>query len=639
MNNGWSIDGLQRGSTNSNARRHATKSNTMISRASKKQVVAQKSSTMQARKVKQTADAGSRIQVSRKTSGKPVVSRNRALGIPDSKAELKRLEKESKPKVTPPKHANFAEDEEVAAIKDFLNESKDLNPTDLVELPQKDKKALRKERKRLKKQAKLAGGKKKKGKVGKIIALIFLLLVIGGGVYVYHYLNSFVADVTDDGSIIGLLFSDSNTPLEKDENGRTNILIFGTEGWDMNDPNYDGGYLTDSMMVLSLNQDTNDAKVISLPRDMKYPTCTSTSKLNEVFWCTFSQNDGSPESVKEHEVAGGTELEEAFETITGLDIQYRVHLNWQAVVQIVDAIGGIDVVFTYEDQTWDGPEVTIETSDPRGLADGDGYKLYYNYPNGQVVHLTGEWALAVARTRNAYGGWGAVSGNFSREYFQQRIIQAIVQKVRGTNLTSDLSAVLAIKGAVGDNLRTNFKDTEIKTMMKVAENFNVDGLKSLSLYSDTEDGLGEALLTTGNINGISYVYPYAGVGQYYAIHNFVNRAVKAEAFVTEMAKIVVINAACVGDECTPGVAAREQTTLNDEGYNAFKTGNRGDDIEEFDGVHVYKLSDGKDQTTEALKGFYGVDIITDNIPESVKAYSDEADFVVVVGNSFSHDNK
>ena len=50
--------------------------------------------------------------------------------------------------------------------------------------------------------------------------------------------------------------------------GRTNILIFGTSGYSMDEDAWDGAMLTDSIMVVSLDQDNYDAYMMSLPRDL-----------------------------------------------------------------------------------------------------------------------------------------------------------------------------------------------------------------------------------------------------------------------------------------------------------------------------------------------------------------------------------
>lgn len=524
------------------------------------------------------------------------------------------------------------------AARRFLTEAHDEDATSFDEVPAKEKKkSWHKQQNAAKKAAKkdVKMHEKKKRKKWPIVLLILVLLLGGGGYFLYSYINTRYKKVAgDDSSILGLIFADEKTPLLADEKGRTNILIFGTEGYSMADPEYDGGFLTDSMMLISLNQDTGDIKAVSLPRDLHYTkgACTGTAKLNEIFFCNYSLNDGSEESMKQYEKQGQDALAAAFEDILGVTIQYKVHANWAAVIDVVNALGGLDVVFTYGEEHWDGPETAIEVTDPRGLMETDGYTTYFSYPTMEVIHLDGTAALSVARSRNSHGGYGAARGNFSREYFQQRIIEAIVKKARETNFVTDLGASTGLINAVGDNIRTTFQDSDIKTLMRLAKEININNMETLSTV-ENYDGRA-ALMTTGMVNGISYVLPYGGDMYFGNIRSFIQERLYAEGFSREMAQVVVLN----GTE-TPGTAAEEQLNLEDEGFTIYSIGNAPDDLQNAEKTTVYQLNDTKPETAKKLAEKYGVELLTD-IPESLSEYKDSsddtesaaADFIVIIGN-------
>lgn len=537
-------------------------------------------------------------------------AKRKTLEIPTKKKELKKSIKASDRLEPAKKEVKNSQEQ---AVKEFFDTVKDENPTDLVDIPKKERKKKH----------------KKKHKVLRRIILVVVLLILGVGVFAYCYLNDFIAKVTDGGSLLGFLTSDPDTPLQKDSNGRTNILIFGTEGFSMDNPNYDGGQLTDSMMLLSIKQETGDVKAVNLPRDLKaVRTCTATGKLNEVYFCAYnSASKNNDEEKRKAESNAAHKLADVFKDVLGTEVHYYAHANWGAVTKIVDAIGGIDVVFTYGDQTWDGDETVIKTTSPKGLADNwKNGKYAIQYPNGKAIHLGGWEALNVARVRNAHGGYGAATGNFSREYFQQRILEAIVNTAKKKNITSDLIAVMKIKDAVGDNLRTDFKDTEIKALIKLANTMNIAKLENISLYST--DDKPAALLTTGTINKISYVLPTAGVGNYANIRAYIKRKFSAEAFTSENAQIAVLNGTSAY-----GIASKEKTVLEEKGYIVKSTGNAPSDQAGFDGVRVYQKNKKMTKTAEALKKLFKVDLKTD-IPDSLKSV--EGDFIVIVGNGFSH---
>ena len=128
--------------------------------------------------------------------------------------------------------------------------------------------------------------------------------------------------------------------LAEDKNGRTNILIFGTSGYSMSENAWDGAMLTDSIMLVSIDQDKNNAYMISLPRDLyvkyKCPALGRTSgKLNEVFYCAYTKN--------KDEKAGAQALMGKVSEILGLNVHYYMHADWTALVQSVNAVGGVDV--------------------------------------------------------------------------------------------------------------------------------------------------------------------------------------------------------------------------------------------------------------------------------------------------------
>jgi LCP family protein required for cell wall assembly len=577
-----------------------------------------------------------------------------SVGLPASKKEVKKT-----PKSAQLGQSLVKKSENETAIRDFLSSVQDSDPTDLISTPlleddedqaRKDKKTDKKTARRMRKELESTGSPKKKHKIRKIILSvlgIIIVIAIGLGIWAYIQGNDLVSRITGGGNLWDMITADPDTPLEKDPvTGRTNVLIFGTEGYSMDDPNYDGGQLTDSIMVASINQETGDIKTVSLPRDLKSKTCTSTSKLNEIYYCNYSKNNGTAESRQEYEVKAATALAAEVEKILGIKIQYQVHVNWQALIQIVDSIGGIDVVFTYGDQKWDGPEIAIETTSKKGLADWNRYCKCYviNFPNGEAVHLDGKKALAVARTRNEAGGWGASSGNFSREIFQQKIIQATALKTKNTNFATDFIAALKIKDAVGDNLRMNFKDKELKTLFKLASNVDINSMRSISLQN-TDDKT--TLLTTGllpvpGVNNLqcggdrpgclSYVYPKAGATNYSEIHKYIARKLgnSDASTAAEDAKITVMNATTV-----TGLAASEGEKLTAKGFSVAKTANAPTDLKGTDGIIIYQLNSTMPKTAKSLTDFYNVKITT-TVPKSLT--SETSDFVVIIGNGYSSRN-
>ena len=444
----------------------------------------------------------------------------------------------------------------------------------------------------MKKSPKAKKPKSKKRKVIAIIITVILLLLIGTGICFIIWGNDIIAKITGgQGNVFDLLTFVEPTyePLKTDANGRTNILAFGTSGYNMEgdegNGTHDGAQLTDSIMVISLNQETGDIAMLSLPRDLKAsPTCTATGKINEVYWC----NGGGGDATTEVEAAAAQALMTEVGSILGIDFQYFAHLNWGSLVSIVDTLGGI--------------EVTLD----EGIYD-------YNYTGavfdpGVTYTIDGGQALGLARARH-----GTTGGDFSRGTSQQKILIGIKDKIFAKNLS--LTDLLSLASTLGDNLRTNFSVDEMKTLAHLTSNFDFDSMRQISLYPD--------YMTTGSINGISYVLPRGGAGYYAPIQTYVATMLSNDPRVYEDASILVLN----GTE-TPGLASAEQTTLTEEGYKNINI----DDApagEYTDQYTLYALTDTAPDTRKMLEEKYST--TAKPAAELPAGISTDYNFVLILG--------
>ena len=462
-----------------------------------------------------------------------------------------------------------------------------------------DSKKSRKERKKDLK------GKKPKRRARRIIFWVLMTLLAAGlavgGYLVYKAITA--TESVFQGSVFDIV---KNDPLKTDANGRSNFLVFGTAE-DDEGGTHGGANLTDSIMVISVDQEEHNAYMVSLPRDLwvaYQETCTvgNQGKLNAVYFC--ASDDGADET------AGAQALMAKAGEITGLDIQYYVHLNFTAVVDAVNAVGGVDV--------------TINSSDPRGILDRNfdwkcGYTCYYvNYQNGEEVHLDGEHALALARARNAAGGYGLPNGNFDREQNQQMIIKALRDKALSAGTLTNVSAVTGLIDALGNNLRTNIETKEVRTLMDIASNTEDTDIVSLSLVEE-----GTMLVTTGSYNGQSIVRPVAGLLDYSAIQEFVYINVSADPFVREEPVVSVFNGSGVA-----GVAQNAAYELEDAGFTVAEVDNAPEGS--YQTVEIYQLNSEKTASAEKLEDLYGVKVRTTVPPVAVVG---DTDFVVIIGNA------
>jgi len=253
----------------------------------------------------------------------------------------------------------------------------------------------------------------------------------------------------------GIIFSFGKS-LRTDANGRTNILLTGIGG-----EGHDGGELTDTIMVASIDYTNKQVTMLSIPRDLYIKDeNTSGERINQVFI----------EGKQKTNLQGGiNNLVSVVSGITGLQIDYYAKVDFGGFTKIVDSLGGVDVV-----------------------VDKDLYDPYY--PLGETTHyqtfsikagpqhLDGATALKFARSRET-------TSDFDRARRQQKIITAIKEKALSLNILTDPSKIQALYDSVKDSIDTNFTVDEIIELAKVSKDFNKDNIVS-HVLSDNPDSCG-----------------------------------------------------------------------------------------------------------------------------------------------------
>lgn len=439
--------------------------------------------------------------------------------------------------------------------------------------------------------------------VRRIVAVLIAVLLVRGAVSLYNITKG-VLNISNNGGFSGLFFKKD---LKKDEENRTNVLIFGTSpvGWEGED-------LSDSIMVLSVNQVTKKAHTISLPRDLYVKhNCsilgTVAGRLNESYFCGkyskgFDPKTATQAEKDEAEKLGQNEIASTVSKITGLDIHYKVHANWQVVIQTIDAVGGIDVKV----EVWDGSPEMYD------------YATKVRYKNGEQAHMNGEQALAFSRARGSAGGYGLSGGNFDRERNQQKVLKATLAKVNDSKF--NLDALNKVITALGDNVKTTFSTDEYQTLISLAtENIKAENVKSLPLVGD-EGSFFEA----DNISGASVVIPVAGLYDYSAIQNFIAKKTISNEVSEEKAKVVILNGTQIS-----GLAAEQKVKLSKEGYNITEIDSAP--TSDYKKTEVFVINSEKTATIKKLEDKFKVRSSAD-VPSDLGTYSAKSDIIIVLGD-------
>lgn len=422
--------------------------------------------------------------------------------------------------------------------------------------------------------------------------LLVVFIVLGGAcAAILFWGDSLINKITGGQSgiveLITAVVSD-DVELKKDSTGRTNVLLFGTSGYDMGGSNHDGAQLTDSIMVVSFDQSTGDLAMINLPRDLYMGrTCTATGKINEIYWCNNQLGD--------NEAAGAGALQDKISEILDIKIQYYAHLNWGALVQIVDALGGITV--TLDEDVYD-----------------DWTRTYIQA--GVPTPLNGEQALGLARARHGTSG-----GDFSRGASQQKILMALQEKAVSKNLMN-LTEAVSILNALGDNVRMNFSMDEVKTLVNLGKKLSLSDMRQLPLAPAADDTY---YVGTATINDISYVVPSAGNYNYSQIQKYVAKMFSSNPAVREDADILILNGS--GET---GVAADERRALEELGYQ-IRDIDDAPEGEYSESYYLFDLTNKNPGTLKELEGRYNTQARkAAELPDGI---STQYDFVVIIGGN------
>ena len=291
-------------------------------------------------------------------------------------------------------------------------------------------------------------GKKKVKQIGKIVAfaleVVLLVALVIGASYVFKFKNMY-ENIVDQGtqfedeSDAGINVGD--TGMEEDYitdvlDSYTNIAIFGLDNRKAG--NYDKG-LSDVIMVASINNNTKEVRLVSVYRDTYLNIGEGTFKKAN----TAYSKGGVKRAVQ------------MLNSNLDLDITKYVCVDWKAVVEAIDALGGVQVNVTNKEAEllnsylWEIDKTTGQkTKELKGYGD---------------VTLNGTQATAYARIRYTSGG------DFKRASRQRIIMEAMLNKAK----KADLNTLLKICENVFDDISTNITLEEVIDLAKDVTKYTI----------------------------------------------------------------------------------------------------------------------------------------------------------------------
>jgi len=229
---------------------------------------------------------------------------------------------------------------------------------------------------------------------------------------------------------VKVLSSDVNNPPSEVQDLGYHALVNSLEG------------LSDTMLLIRFNPDSQDLVVLSIPRDTRtYVEGVGTTKLNEA-----NAYGGAP--------LAATSIQEL---LGGVPIDRYVRINVQGVEKLVDALGGVNVYVPHDMKYTD-----------------ESQHLYINLKQGEQ-HLDGNEALQFLRFRyDQYGDIGRVQ---RQQIFMRAMVEQALNPVTLTRIPQILSVIQ-------DNVDTNLNVEELVALVGFASQLERPNVKMLTLPGD-----------------------------------------------------------------------------------------------------------------------------------------------------------
>lgn len=285
--------------------------------------------------------------------------------------------------------------------------------------------------------------------------------------------------------------------------GYLNVALFGLDTRTNSD---EMGERSDTIIIASLNRATKEVKLASVYRDtlLKMPDDSNDpntyDKANAAYsYGTLDENGN---------VIKGSGPQAAVAMLNenlDLDIQYYVTVNFNVMVDVIDALGGIDI---YVDTTEDYISVLngycMEIIENTGK-DSMGFEQV-----GTVQHLNGTQATAYARLRYGEGGDGT---DFKRAERQRAVLEQMAIKAQ----SAKLSTLNKIIDKVFDNLETNFSLTEVIAYAKDVKKYKLGETTGFPAENTTPtlDDVGSVVLATDYEASVRQLHEFLFPGEVY----------------------------------------------------------------------------------------------------------------------------
>lgn len=292
--------------------------------------------------------------------------------------------------------------------------------------------------------------KQRGNKLKKILLYFFVSLIIAVAGFSFRIvISSNEASRNFKGG--GILTQLKNLLIKKDDDlaglkeDRINILALGIGG-----ENHPGPFLTDTIILISIKPKDKQVAMISIPRDLYLNTQNfGGAKINALYGLGEAQGKNQ----------GGELIKRAIAETFGLNIHYYARIDFSGFIELIDALGGVDI---YVDQAFADNQ----------FPDNNFKTQTISFEAGKH-HFDGSTALKYARSRHGSNGEGS---DFARAKRQQKIILSLKDKMLELGLLLRPDKINKIIQILGSSIATDMEIWELLKLSKLASGISNDNI-------------------------------------------------------------------------------------------------------------------------------------------------------------------
>jgi polyisoprenyl-teichoic acid--peptidoglycan teichoic acid transferase len=245
----------------------------------------------------------------------------------------------------------------------------------------------------------------------------------------------------------------TTTPTPPRPPGAFTVLLLGSD----NDTKFNSDHiLTQSMIIVRFNPSSKRVTMLSIPRDLWVPL--STGGIGKI--------DGA------YSYGGASSAIATVENNFGVHIDAYIWIGLAGLVNVIDQIGGIDVVTAAP---------VFDDFYPHDIGPGDPYQYLRVAVLAGPQHLDGTHALQYVRSRH-----NDLQSDFGRSARQQIVLLALRAKAAGISAED----VPALAGALKGQIKTNMSLSRIATLLPLAGGIDTKNIQQIVLLPPYTHGCG-----------------------------------------------------------------------------------------------------------------------------------------------------